>query len=280
MRFSIVSLVVGTMCLSGLAGGALAQSVALPLRGEGEVDVPAELQDVSQGSVLLQADSSVRILFLEAGTPRTVLTGRWRMTDRRTAELAVHAVLGSTSARGTGVIRFRPDGSVDGFEAGGVADGQRFAMRFENALTVALNGRRSGGSRSLEDEFPWGGDWAVVNATRRGAGRLTDAAGRAVGFDRARLTLGENDEFLLVLEGDSRAAFAGTWEGDLRDNPVRLQLREAMGERVGGVGRAWLRKRSWDRDWSFQRVELAGWNDDGGDALTLYFEAHGRTGEP
>ncbi|MGH7519014.1 MAG: hypothetical protein ACREOC_16375 [Gemmatimonadales bacterium] len=269
-----------------LTGSAGAQSVALPLRGEGELDLPDGIQDVRQGSVLLQADSSVHVVFIDAGTPRTVLAGRWRMADGRTAELAVHTVIGSDTARGTGAIHFRPDGSVDDLEARGVADGERFTIRFENSTSVAMADSIPARSESLEtgalppaprarnEDWPWGGgSWAVLDVARRGEGVMKDAAGREHRLDRARLTLGENDEFMLVVDGDTPAEFAGVWQGDLRDRPVRLELREGMGAKVGGVGRAWLRARSWDRDWSFERVELDGWNDAGGNAFTLYFEA-------
>jgi hypothetical protein len=226
--------------------------------------------------VLLEADSSVRIVFIDAGTPRTVLAGRWRMADGRTAELAVDSLIGSNTARGTGAIRFRPDGSVDDLEARGVADGEQFALSFENSTTVAMADSPSPAPapRAGSGEWLWAGSWAVLDVTRRGEGVMKDAAGREQRIDRARLTLGENDEFTLVLDGDTRAEFAGTWRGDLRDSPIQLRLREAMGEPVGGVGRAWIRDRSWDRDWSFERVELDGWDDGGGgDAFTLYFEA-------
>ena len=289
MRFSIVG-VIGLLLPTMLAGVAQSQSVALPLRGEGELTMGDTIQDVQQGSVLLQADSTVKVVVVESGSPRTLLVGRWRMTGGSTAELAVQKVLGSDAARGAGEIRFRPDGSVDHLAARGRADGREFILQFDNAVTLAIADSEamlvdsaayeSGAlppSRSAPQggnhDFPWGGDWAVVDAVRHGEGRLTDAAGREVRFDRARLTLGDNDEFLLVLDGDSRAEFAGAWEGDPRNGPVRLELREAMGEKRGGVGRAWLRGRSWDRGWSFQRVELDGWDTQEGDAFTLYFEA-------
>lgn len=276
MRFSIVGF--SSLLLPGmLAGVAQSQSVALPLRGEGELALGDTIKDVRQGAVLLQADSTAKVVVLESGMPRTLLVGTWRMADRSTAELAVREVFGSDVARGAGEIRFRPDGSVDHLAARGRADGREFTLRFDNALSVAMASRSLPPPRPApqagDHDFPWGGDWAVVDAVRHGEGRLTDAAGREVRFDRARLTLGDNDEFLLVLDGDSRAEFAGAWEGDPRNSPVRLELREAIGEKRGGVGRAWLRERSWDRDWSFQRVELDGWDDAEGDAFTLYFEA-------
>jgi hypothetical protein len=289
MRFSIVGFI-GLLLPTMLAGVAQSQSVALPLRGEGELTMGDTIQDVRQGSVLLQADSTVKVVVVESGSPRTLLAGRWRMTDRSTAELAVQQVLGSDAARGAGEIRFRPDGSVDHLAARGRADGREFILQFDNAVSLAIAAseampvdsaayetgalpRSRPAPQGGNHDFPWGGDWAVVDAVRHGEGRLTDAAGREVRFDRARLTLGDNDEFLLLLDGDSRAEFAGTWEGDPRNSPVRLELREAMGEKRGGVGRAWLRERSWDRGWSFQRVELDGWDTQEGDAFTLYFEA-------
>lgn len=277
MHVSMSGLLCGLVFPAAVAGPAAAQAVALPLNGEGELAIQDTVRDIAKGSVLLQADSTVKIVFIESGMPRTLLAGEWRMADRSTAELAVHEVLGSDIARGAGEIRFRPDGSVDHLAARGLADGREFTLQFDNAVSVAVAGDSAGAPRPVpratDDAFPWGGAWAVVDAARHGEGRLTDAAGREVRFDRARLTLGDNDEFLLVLDGGSRAEFAGTWEGDPRDSPVRLELREAMGTKMRGVGRAWLRERSWDRDWSFERVELDGWNPEGGDALTLYFEA-------
>ena len=55
------------------------QAVALPLRGQGELDVPDGLQDVHQGSVLLEADSSVRIVFIDAAdrVPSSRAGGGW-----------------------------------------------------------------------------------------------------------------------------------------------------------------------------------------------------------
>jgi hypothetical protein len=289
MRSSIIgfwsSLLLGT-----LAAVVQAQSVALPLDGEGELAMDDSVQDVRRGSVLLQADSSVKVVVLESGTPRTLVAGKWRLADRSTAELSVQEVLGSDSAHGAGEIRFRPDGSVGHLAARGRVDGREFTLHFENGVSIAMADSESPAADSAgyetgalpprrpgpparDDTFPWGGDWAVVDAVRHGEGRLTDPAGREERFDRARLILGDNDEFLLVLDGNSRAEVAGTWEGDPRSSPVRLKLREAMGEKMGGVGRAWLRDRSWDRDWSFQRVELNGWSDERGDTFTLYFEA-------
>jgi hypothetical protein len=279
MHASWFVLLLGSAAVAPTAGTLAAQAVALPLNGEGELALQDTVQEVARGSVLLQADSTVKVVFVDTGRPRTVLAGAWRMADRSTAEVAVHQVLGSDTARGAGEIRFRPDGSVDHLAARGLADGREFTLQFDNAVSVADAGKTApspsprSSPQAADEAFPWGGDWAVVDATRHGEGRLTDAGGREQRFDRARLTLGDNDEFVLVLDGDARVEFAGTWEGDPRDSPVRLHLREAMGGKMDGVGRAWLRERSWDRDWSFQRVELDGWNDEGGDALTLYFEA-------
>jgi hypothetical protein len=289
MRSWIVGFVCGFAALGMDSAPGMAQAVALPLRGDGELATEDTVRDVEQGSVLLQADRTVKIVFIEAGLPRTVLAGEWRMANRSTAELAVHEVLGRAPASGAGEIRFRPDGSVGHLGARGRAAGREFTLEFDNVASVARtrgeppadSGRFETGARpprsrdrqSPGDLFPWGGDWAVVDVSRHGEGRLKDAMGAELGFDRARLTLGDNDEFLLVLDGDERVELAGVWEGDPRDSPVRLQLRERMGEKLGGVGRAWLRERSWDRDWSLERVELDGWDDEAGDAFTLYFEA-------
>jgi hypothetical protein len=118
---------------------------------------------------------------------------------------------------------------------------------------------------------PPGGTSVVLDVTRRGEGRLQDSQGGDHPFDGARLRLGQNDEFQLVILGGSEYELAGTWSGDPRFSPVQLQLREAFGRRVGGMGRVWIRNRSWDRDWSFERVELDGWN--GEHQFALYFEA-------
>ncbi|MGH7629544.1 MAG: hypothetical protein ACREOF_09140 [Gemmatimonadales bacterium] len=285
MRIPIVGLLSGSILAAVLVDRAPAQAVALPLRGQGELELPHQVQDVRQGSVLLQADRTVSVVFIVAGVPRTFLTGRWRMTGDRTAHLAVHTVLGSNAAQGTGSVRFRPDGSVEDLEARGVAGGRAFTLHFENSTSVTLAGVTPADSEPLEtgaapppragneDWPPWGGNLAVLDVTRRGGGRLQDATIGEQRLDRARLVLGDNDEFVLVLDGDARAEFAGVWRGDLRHSPIQLELREAFGDEVGGVGRAWIRERSWDRDWSFERVELDGWNDAGGDAFTLYFEA-------
>jgi hypothetical protein len=119
-----------------------------------------------------------------------------------------------------------------------------------------------------------------VDVVRFGEGMLVETGGREVRLDRARLILGENDEFRLLVEGDGRFEFTGFWAGDPRENPVQLELRGALGERSGGMGRVWLRERSWDRDWSLQRLELDGWTDDHGDTFRLHFEAGPGSGEP
>jgi hypothetical protein len=105
---------------------------------------------------------------------------------------------------------------------------------------------------------------------------MKQADGREVRFERARLTLGANEEFMLVLEGKRPAEFGGVWRGELESGPVRLQLREAMDQSVGGVGRAWMVNRDPDGEWTFARVELDGWDDHDGDAFTLFFEADRR----
>jgi len=64
---------------------------------------------------------------------------------------------------------------------------------------------------------------------------------------------------------------AGTWSGDLRFGPVPLELREAFGGKVEGMGRVWIRDRSWDRDFTLERIELDGWSN--GHRFTMYFEA-------
>jgi hypothetical protein len=281
--------VAASLAVSGVARPAHAQAVALPLRGSGEVAVEDSIHAASQGSVLLQADSTVKVVFVTSGVPTTVLAGEWRMAGPSTAEFAVRQLLGNEAASGDGEIRFRPDGSVEHVAARGRAAGREFTLQFDNEAGIAgrrplvapdsvayETGRLPPPQRREarpEDDMPWGGEWAVVDVSRHGEGRLTDAMGRELRFDRARLTLGENDEFRLVLDGEARIELAGTWEGDPRDNPVRLRLRESSGEKMAGVGRVWLRQRTWDRDWSFERVELDGWNDEGGDALTLSFEA-------
>jgi len=257
---------------------AVPQAIALPLRGEGELELADKQYNVRYGSVLLQADSSVKILFLDAGSLRTALVGEWRRSDARTIELAVLAVLGDRSARGAGLIQLRPDGSIDALDVRGQAAGRDFRARFENGLSTAAipvsEGRERGAdapSSRDTDEWSWGGTSFVVDVSRRGDGRLQDSEGGDYRFDRARLRLGQNDEFQLVLLGDTKQVLAGTWSGDLRFGPVPLELREALGGRVQGMGHAWIRDRSWDRDFSLERVELDGWNGDY--RFALYFEA-------
>lgn len=116
----------------------------------------------------------------------------------------------------------------------------------------------------------WGGAPLVLDVTRMGEGRLQSSEGRDQQFYRARLRLGGNDEFQLVIFGDTTYQLAGTWSGDLRFGPISLDLREAFGRRVEGMGRAWIRDRSWDHDRSFERVELDGWNGD--HEFTFYFD--------
>ncbi|HET8624538.1 MAG TPA: hypothetical protein VFM14_13325 [Gemmatimonadales bacterium] len=264
-------------------GAGWAQAVTLPLRGEGELDLPSGIHSVARGSVLLRAaDSAVRVTFIDAGAPRVVFTGRWRMADHRSALVQVDSVMETMRAGGTGAIRFRPDGSVDEIDVRGVADGEAFTVRFDNSTTVGIaradsaveTGALSPPARA--GDWPWATRWAVVDAVRRGVGVLKHADGRDVRFTRARLTLGANEEFMLVLDGKRRVEFVGVWRGDLGSEPVRLQLREASDQAVGGVGRAWLAGREPEREWFFTRVELDGWDDDSGDAFTLSFEADGR----
>ncbi len=121
----------------------------------------------------------------------------------------------------------------------------------------------------------WGGASLVLDVNRIGEGRLRDSEGRDQQVDRALLRLGGNDEFELVIYGDSTYQFAGIWSGDLRFGPISLDLREGFGRGVEGVGRAWVRDRSWDRDRSFDRVELDGWK--GNHEFSLYFDAETRT---
>lgn len=257
---------------------AVPQAIALPLRGEGELELPDKQYNVRYGSVLLQADSSVKILFLDAGSPRTALVGEWRRSDARTIELAVLAVLGDRSARGAGRIQLRPDGSIDALDVRGQAAGRDFRVRFENGLSTAAipvsEGREASPgppSGRGTDEWSWGGTSFVVDASRRGEGHLLDSEGGDYRFDRARLRLGQNDEFQLVVFGDTKQVLAGTWSGDVRFGPVPLELREAFGRRVQGMGRAWIRDRSWDRHFSLEGVELDGWNGD--HRFALHFEA-------
>ena len=274
---SLVAAVLSAVLPSAAAG----QSVTLPLRGEGELDLPGGIHSVTRGSVVLRAeDAGLRLVFIDAGSPRAVLAGRWRMADHRSAALDVDSVMESRTAAGTGAIRFRPDGSVDEIDIRGTADGERFSIRFENTTTLGVARPDTApvetGSvtrRSGSTDWPWATRWAVVDAARTGAGLLKHADGREVRFVRARLTLGANEEFLLVLDGRRDAAFAGVWRGDLGSGFVRLQLREASGQEVGGVGRAWIVEPEPGRDRWFTRVELDGWDDENGDAFTLHFEA-------
>jgi hypothetical protein len=205
------------------------------------------------------------------------------MADHRTAMLEVGSLLEARSAGGSGAIRFRPDGSVDDIDVRGTADGEPFAIRFDNGASVGAvrndttpieTGTVS--TRAHAPDWPWANPWSVVDATRRGRGVMKQADGREVRFERARLTLGANEEFMLVLEGKRPAEFGGVWRGELESGPVRLQLREAMDQFVGGVGRAWMVNRDPDGEWTFARVELDGWDDHDGDAFTLFFEADRR----
>ena len=256
---------------------AMPQAVALPLRGEGEIELPGQRYDLRAGSVLLQADSTVKMLFVDGGSLRTAFAGEWRRADARTIELAVLTLLGDRQARGAGRIRFRPDGAIDGLEVRGRAHGREFRARFTNATTTAalpVSERREPQAAPPADAArggqPWGGTALVVDATRRGEGLLRSGDGD-YRLDRARLRLGQNDEFELVVSGETRQVLSGTWSGDPRFGPVPLEVREASGRRIEGTGRAWIRDRSWDRDFSFDRLELDGWNGD--EELSLYFEA-------
>ncbi|HET8622055.1 MAG TPA: hypothetical protein VFM14_00685 [Gemmatimonadales bacterium] len=257
--------------MAGPSGAGHAQAAALPLRGEGELVAGDTVRDVGRGSLLLQADSTMSIMFLNAGAPETVLRAAWRMNSPDAAELAVLAV-GGVPARGAGEIRFRPDGSVDHISARGRTARGEFTLRFDNATDVAVSSRPPVPPARDDARRENGVSAApMVDVVRHGEGLLTDAGGREIRFDRAHLVLGGNDDFVLVMHGDSQVEFRGTWAGDPRDNPVQLEVREAMGERSGGMGRAWLRERSWDRDWSFDRIELDGWDEDGRDGFRLYF---------
>ena len=141
------------------------------------------------------------------------------------------------------------------------------------AQAQAVSGGREVGARPAnDDESPaWGGSSLVLDVARFGDGRLRDSDGRDQPLERAQLRLGGNDEFELVIFGDSTYDFAGTWSGDLRFGPISLDVRRALGHRAEGTGRAWVRDRSWDHDRSFSRVELDGWN--GSYEFTLYFDA-------
>ena len=71
---------------------------------------------------------------------------------------------------------------------------------------------------------------------------------------------------------------AGRWSGDLRFGPVPLEVREADGHRVQGQGRAWIRDRSWDRDFSLERVEID--VSDGEHEFSLYFDTEVQSTDP
>jgi hypothetical protein len=282
-RYRSISLI-AALLVGLVPARAGAQSVTLPLRGEGELDLPSGIQPVGRGSVTLRAaDSGVRLVFVDAGTPRAVLAGRWRMADHRSAALEVDSLIESEIASGAGAIQFHPDGSVDELDISGTADGEPFSIRFDNSTSIGLARPDTGAvetgaltPRSRAGDWPWATRWSVLDATHRGAGVLKHADGREVRFARARLTLGANEEFMLVLDGNRRAEFIGVWRRDLGSGTVRLQLREALGRPVGGVGRAWLDERELQHDPSFARVELDGWDDEAGDAFTLYFDTNPR----
>lgn len=282
MRVPSFALVFPAVVAGMLAAPPLAESqaVALALRGEGELSLPDKQYDVRAGSVLLKSDSSMKVFFVNGGSLLTAFVGQWRRADANTIEFAVLDVPGERNARGNGKIRFRPDGSVDALDVRGQASGRQFSARFENGMsTAALTSTEQREpraappprSRQGEEEWPWGGSTYVVNVTQRGEGALQDKDGTGVRFDRARLWLGQNEEFQLILAGDSRYEVAGRWSGDLRFGPVPLEVREADGHRVHGMGRAWIRDRSWDRDYSLERVEIDG--SDGDHEFTLYFDA-------
>jgi hypothetical protein len=145
------------------------------------------------------------------------------------------------------------------------------APRFAEAQAVS-GGREVVARPANDDASPvWGGSSLVLDVARFGDGRLRDSDGRDLALERAHLRLGGDDEFELVIIGDSTHDFAGTWSGDLRFGPISLDVRRALGHRAEGTGRAWVRDRSWDHDRSFSRVELDGWN--GSYEFTLYFDA-------
>jgi hypothetical protein len=141
---------------------------------------------------------------------------------------------------------------------------------FAEAQT-ASGGREVGARSATNTGQAWGGSSLVLDVARFGDGRLRDSAGLDQPIERAQLRLGGNDDFELVIFGDSTYSFAGTWSGDLRFGPVSLDVRRALGRRAEGTGRAWVRDRSWDHDRSFSRVELDGWS--GRYEFALYFDA-------
>jgi hypothetical protein len=270
------------------ASPAHAQTIALPLRGEGEFTLPDKQIDVRSGSVLLNADSSVKVFFIDAGALLTAFVGEWRRADARTVEFAVLDVPGQRNVQGNGRIHFRADGAIDALDVRGQADGREFSARFDSGMNTAAvstaelrvsrqdpspgqGSRAAPAPRQDSEEWPWGGSLHLVDVTRRGEGVLQNSEGAEYHFDRARLVLGENDEFQLTIVGDTKMVLAGTWSGDLRFGPVPLDLREAFGGKVEGMGRVWIRDRSWDRDFTLERIELDGWSN--GHRFTMYFEA-------
>ena len=145
-------------------------------------------------------------------------------------------------------------------------------MRIDG-LTLMLAAALAAGTIVLEPaRAQTGSSSLVLDVSRMGDGWLRDREGRDLPVGRARLRLGGNNEFDLVLVGDSTYRFAGTWSGDLRFGPISLDLREGLGRRVEGTGRAWVSDRSWDRDRSFSRVELDGWR--GRYEFTVYFDTN------
>ncbi|HEU5169703.1 MAG TPA: hypothetical protein VFU46_04150 [Gemmatimonadales bacterium] len=261
-----------------IAVPAAAQDIALPLRGEGQLALPGKQYDVHYGSVLFQADGKVKILFPAPTVPRTTFAGVWRRGDQQTIHVALHSVLGGRRASGTGRIHLRPDGAIDELELRGRTDGRGFWARFDNgapATTIAGSELPETAelSPSRRPDDNWGGNHVppVLDVARSGEGRLRDFSLGDYRLARARLRLGHNGEFRLDVSGETGAELAGTWSGDLRQSPIRLDVREASGRGVQGMGRAWIRDRSWDRDRSFERVELDWWDGDRG--FALYFEA-------
>src|SRR5262250_3010413 len=141
-------------------------------------------------------------------------------------------------------------------------------------LAVASYAGPRGGQAQVVTGY---GASVVLDVVRTGEGTLRDGEGQEHPVGRARLRLGGDDEFQLILYGDSTYEFAGTWSGDLRFSPISLDVRWALGGQAEGVGRAWVRDRSWDRDRSFERVELDVWKDK--KELALYFDAKNRVVE-